>query len=86
MTNVVDLDILDSRHKLWTSRWFVPVPDGEIDLSHGHREEPPAWSVASLIGIRHPLAWEVDLLRISMQIITVALAMRMPWSAELQLG
>ena len=64
----------------------MPVPDGEIDLAHGHREEPPAWSVASLIGIRHPLAWEVDLLRISMQIIAVALAMRMPWSAELQLG
>lgn len=67
--------------------WFVPVPegDGEIDLSHGRREEPPAWSVASLIGLGHPLAWEVDLLGISMQIIAVALAMSMPWT-ELELG
>lgn len=68
--------------------WFVPVEegDGEIDLSHGHREEPPAWSVASLIGLGHPLAWEVDLLGISMQIIAVALAMSMPWNAELELA
>ena len=63
------------------SHWFQPVPDGELDLSRGHREKPPAWSVASLIGLGHPLAWEVDLLGISMQIIAVALAMSMPWRA-----